>query len=100
ATSAIYTLSLHDALPISFALAYFGLYAMESLRLEKCYRSWKADLTSEHTPFMASLERFVRLDKEADFIGREALRRQAAAGPKERSEEHTSELQSLAYLVC
>src|SRR5205823_2855202 len=84
ATSAIYTLSLHDALPISFALAYFGLYAMESLRLEKCYRSWKADLTSEHTPFMASLERFVRLDKEADFIGREALRRQAAAGPKER----------------
>jgi dimethylglycine dehydrogenase len=33
---------------------------------------------------MASLERFVRLDKEADFIGREALRREAAAGPKER----------------
>src|SRR5256885_16110579 len=57
---------------------------MESLRLEKCYRSWKADLTNEYTPFMASVERFVRLDKEADFIGREALRRQAAAGPKER----------------
>jgi len=36
----------------------FGLYAMESLRLEKCYRSWKADLTSEYTPFTASLERF------------------------------------------
>ena len=68
----------------AFALTYFGLYAMESLRLEKCYRSWKADLTTEYTPFMASLERFVRLDKEADFIGREALRRQAAAGPKER----------------
>src|SRR2546423_1681364 len=68
----------------AFALTYFGLYAMESLRLEKCYRSWKADLTNEYTPFMASLERFVRLDKEADFIGREALRRQAAAGPKER----------------
>lgn len=65
-------------------LAHFGLYAMESLRLEKCYRSWKADLTVEYTPFMASLERFVRLDKQADFIGREALRRAAAAGPPER----------------
>jgi dimethylglycine dehydrogenase len=67
-----------------FALAHFGLYAMESLRLEKCYRSWKADLTSDYTPLMASLDRFVRLDKTADFIGREALRRQAASGAKER----------------
>jgi dimethylglycine dehydrogenase len=68
----------------AFALAHFGLYAMESLRLEKCYRSWKADLTTEYTPLMASLERFVCLDKATDFIGREALRREAAAGPKER----------------
>jgi dimethylglycine dehydrogenase len=67
-----------------FGLAHFGLYAMDSLRLEKCYRSWKADLTTEYTPLMASLERFVRLDKSTDFIGREALRREAAAGPKER----------------
>jgi dimethylglycine dehydrogenase len=67
-----------------FALTHFGLYAMESLRLEKCYRSWKADLTSDYTPLMASLDRFVRLDKTADFIGREALRRQAASGAKER----------------
>jgi dimethylglycine dehydrogenase len=65
-------------------LAPFGLYAMDSLRLEKCYRSWKADLTTEYTPFMASLDRFVRLDKSADFIGRQALRREAAAGPVER----------------
>jgi len=57
---------------------------MDSLRLEKCYRSWKADLTTEYTPLMAALDRFVRLDKTADFIGREALRREAAAGPKER----------------
>jgi dimethylglycine dehydrogenase len=57
---------------------------MESLRLEKCYRSWKADLTTEYSPLAASLDRFVQLDKPADFIGREALRREAAAGPKER----------------
>jgi dimethylglycine dehydrogenase len=50
----------------------FGLYALDSLRLEKCYRAWKADLIDELTPFEASLERFVRLDK-GDFIGRAAL---------------------------
>jgi len=80
-------LAVHELLIAAggtFELAHFGLYAMDSLRLEKCYRSWKADLTNEYTPLMAALERFVRLDKEANFIGREALRREAAAGPKER----------------
>ena len=65
-------------------LKHLGLYAVESLRLEKCYRSWKADLTREYSPLEASLERFVRLDKAADFVGREALRRQAAAGVTQR----------------
>ena len=67
-----------------FGIKDFGLYAMESLRLEKCYRSWKADLTTEYTPLMASLERFVRLDKPGGFIGQEALQREAATGPRER----------------
>ena len=67
-----------------FSISDFGLYAMDSLRLEKCYRSWKVDLTSEYTPFMASLDRFVRLEKPGGFIGQEALRREAASGPKER----------------
>jgi dimethylglycine dehydrogenase len=67
-----------------FGIHDYGLYAMESLRLEKCYRSWKADLTTEYTPFMASLDRFVKLDKPGGFIGQEALRREAASGPRER----------------
>ena len=57
---------------------------MDSLRLEKCYRSWKADLTTEYTPFMASLDRFVRLDKPGGFIGQAALQREATSGPRER----------------
>jgi dimethylglycine dehydrogenase len=69
---------------VELGLTHFGLYAMDSLRLEKCYRSWKVDLTTEYTPFTASLDRFVRLDKPADFIGKEALRREADAGPRER----------------
>ena len=68
----------------ALGLRPFGLYAVESMRLEKCYRSWKADLTTEYNPLAASLERFVRLDKEADFIGRDALRKAAAAGAAER----------------
>jgi len=67
-----------------FALAHAGLHALESLRLEKCYRSWKMDLSREYSPFASSLDRFVQLDKAADFIGREALRREAARGAKER----------------
>jgi dimethylglycine dehydrogenase len=62
----------------------YGLYAMDSLRLEKCYRGWKGDLTTEYTPYMASLDRFVKLEKPGGFIGQEALRKEAAAGPKER----------------
>jgi dimethylglycine dehydrogenase len=80
-------LSVYDALWTAgepLGLADFGLYAMDSLRLEKVYRSWKADLTTEYTPFMASLDRFVRLDKPGGFIGREALQREAATGPRER----------------
>jgi dimethylglycine dehydrogenase len=62
----------------------FGLYAQESLRLEKCYRSWKADLSLDHSPLAASLDRFVSLGKRSAFIGQEALRREALTGPSER----------------
>jgi dimethylglycine dehydrogenase len=68
----------------SLGLQHFGLYALDSLRLEKGYRSWKVDLTTEYSPLEASLERFVSLDKRAEFIGREALRRQKLAGVRER----------------
>ena len=68
----------------SLGIHDYGLYAMDSLRLEKCYRAWKGDLTTEYTPLMASLERFVKLGKPGGFIGQAALQREAAAGPKER----------------
>ena len=40
----------------------FGMYALDSLRLEKCYRAWKVDMTHEYTPLDAGLDRFVQLD--------------------------------------
>jgi dimethylglycine dehydrogenase len=60
-----------------------GMRAMESLRMEKSYRMWGSDLTPDYTPFEASLDRFVRMKKDA-FIGREALERQLAAGVPNR----------------
>jgi 4-methylaminobutanoate oxidase (formaldehyde-forming) len=57
-----------------------GYKAIDSLRLEKGYRVWGADVTPEDTPFEAGLGFAVKLDK-GDFVGRDAL---AAAREPER----------------
>jgi len=49
-----------------------GYKAIDSLRLEKGYRVWGADVTPEETPFEAGLGFAVKLDK-GEFIGRDAL---------------------------
>ena len=54
-----------------FGIADFGLYAMNSLRMEKAYAGWGAELTNEITPVEAGLDRFVKLDH--DFVGRAAV---------------------------
>jgi len=56
-----------------------GYRAIDSLRLEKGYRYWSAEVTPEHTPLEAGLAFCVKLDK-GEFIGREALRTQKTAG--------------------
>jgi len=48
-----------------------GYRAIDSLRLEKGYRVWGADITPEETPFEAGLGFAVKRDK--DFVGRDAL---------------------------
>ncbi len=59
-----------------------GYKAIESLRLEKGYRVWGSDVTSTDTPFEAGLGFAVRMDKETNFIGRDAL--EAAGAPSRR----------------
>src|SRR6266516_4788021 len=49
-----------------------GYRAIDSLRLEKGYRVWGADVTPDETPYEAGLGFAVKLDK-GDFIGHEAL---------------------------
>ena len=57
-----------------------GYKAIDSLRLEKGYRVWGADITPEDTPYEAGLGFAVQLDK-GDFVGRDAL----AAGSRART---------------
>jgi len=54
-------------------LADAGYYALESLRVEKAYRAWGRELTTDDTPLEAGLGFAVRFDKAVPFIGREAL---------------------------
>jgi dimethylglycine dehydrogenase len=81
-----YAHHLFDALfaaGAEFGIRMAGMRAMESLRIEKSYRMWGSDLTSDYTPFEAGLDRFVRLNK-GPFIGKEALEAQQARGVPHR----------------
>ena len=57
----------------SSGIANAGYRAIESLRLEKGYRAWGADITADTTPFEAGLGWAVKLKSGSEFIGREAL---------------------------
>lgn len=50
-----------------------GYRAIESLRLEKGYRAWGADITPSHTPLEAGLGWATKLATAIPFLGREAL---------------------------
>ncbi|MCP4433412.1 MAG: FAD-dependent oxidoreductase, partial [Gammaproteobacteria bacterium] len=56
-----------------------GMRAIDSLRLEKSYRGWNLDLSSEYSPFESGLERFIAIDK-GEFLGRDALLKQQSRG--------------------
>src|SRR3712207_7822444 len=82
ATTEIYTLSLHDALPISVRA---GWYRGERVRPCTNAERWK---------------RRERSFGATTVSGRRPIKATPAPRPVDRSEEHTSELQSRQYLVC
>jgi len=61
-----------------FGLANAGYRAIESLRLEKGYRAWGADIGPDHTPLMAGFGFAVKLKSGQDFQGRTALEKAAS----------------------
>ena len=60
-----------------------GYKAVDSLRLEKGYRVWGADIGPENNPYEAGLGFTVKLDK-GNFIGRDALLKAREAQPETR----------------
>jgi 4-methylaminobutanoate oxidase (formaldehyde-forming) len=66
-----YGLRLWDTLCVD-GVTPGGYRAIDALRLEKGYRAWASDLTSETTPYEAGLGFAVKRDK-GDFLGRDAL---------------------------
>ncbi|MGB7431747.1 MAG: FAD-dependent oxidoreductase [Ahrensia sp.] len=72
--------ALYDAV-LGAGATPFGMYALNSLRLEKGYRTWKGDLSTDYTMIQAGLSRFAKGDKPQDFPGKEALAKEAEAGP-------------------
>ncbi|MHA3700687.1 GcvT family protein [Jatrophihabitans sp. YIM 134969] len=61
-----------------------GYHAMNSLRLEKGYRSWGHDISGADNPLQAGLSFTVKWDKPGGFVGREALLAAKEAGVSRR----------------
>ena len=67
----------------TFDLKLVGLHALDSLRLEKGYKHWGADITTADNPFEAGLGFCVKMDR-GDFIGRDALAEKLKTQPERK----------------
>jgi 4-methylaminobutanoate oxidase (formaldehyde-forming) len=67
----------------AFDLKLVGLHALDSLRLEKGYKHWSADITPDNTPFEAGLGFCVKMQKQ-DFLGKAALAKHKESGLKRK----------------
>ena len=73
--------AIYDAI-IAAGATPFGMYALNSLRMEKGYRAWKGDLSTDYSLLEGGLERFVKLDKPQDFPGKAAILNEKQQGAK------------------
>jgi dimethylglycine dehydrogenase len=64
----------------SHGLKPFGMYALNSLRMEKGYRAWKGDLSTDYSMLEGGLARFIKLDKPQDFPGKAAIQNEKQQG--------------------
>ena len=61
----------------------FGMWALNALRIEKGYRAWKGDLSTDYSILQGGLERFVDWSKP-EFTGKAAMLAEKEAGPSRR----------------
>ncbi|QBF33767.1 FAD-dependent oxidoreductase [Thalassococcus sp. S3] len=74
---------IYDAV-IDAGATPFGMYALNSMRIEKGYRAWKGDLSTDYTLLEGGMERFIKFDKPQDFPGKAALLSEKQQGVKKR----------------
>ena len=67
-----------------FGVARGGYYAIESLRLEKGYRAFGRELTPDDNPVEGGLLFACKLKTDIPFLGREALEKAKAEGPRRK----------------
>lgn len=82
-----YALGIYERLISSgapYGILNAGYRAIESLRLEKGYRAWGADIGPDYTPLEAGLEFAVKFEGGRSFLGREALEVQKREGVKKK----------------
>ncbi|PTX04263.1 GcvT family protein [Pararhodobacter aggregans] len=70
--------TIYDAILAQGAVP-FGMKALNSLRIEKGYRAWKGDLSTDYSLLEGGLDRFI--DWSKDFPGKPALERERQQGP-------------------
>ncbi len=75
--------AIYDAI-LAAGAKPFGMFALDSLRIEKGYRAWKGDLSTDYTLLQGGLDRFVKLDKPQDFPGKAALMAEKQRGVGKR----------------
>ncbi len=69
---------------VKFGAKPFGMFALNSLRIEKGYRTWKGDLSTDYTLLEGGLDRFIKFDKNSHFVGKDALLREKQIGVKKK----------------
>lgn len=76
--------TVYEALIAGGGVVNAGYRAIETLRLEKGYRAWGADIGPDHTPVEAGLTWACKMKSGVDFMGRAAVAAQLAGGVKKR----------------
>jgi len=74
---------LYDAV-LGAGAVPFGMFALNALRIEKGYRAWKGDISTDYSLLEGGLERFIKFDKPQDFPGKAALLSEKRSGVKKR----------------
>jgi 4-methylaminobutanoate oxidase (formaldehyde-forming) len=83
---------------VDLGLVNAGYRAIETLRLEKGYRAWGADIGPDHTPVETGLAWACKLKSGLPFRGRAALIAQQTGGIKKRLAAFTVEDSSVVLL--